>query len=86
MTVWTIICILFSIFLIYCFWKLLAKAKLPGWAILIPIYNIYIIFKLAGRPGGRTWWILFPPVLSVLMIIAHFDIAERFGKGTGFAF
>jgi hypothetical protein len=56
------------------------KAKLPGWGSLIPIYNVYLLFKLAGRPGGWTRWILFPPVLFILLIIAQFDIANRFGK------
>jgi hypothetical protein len=27
-------------------WKLFEKAGLPGWGILIPIYNIYLMFKL----------------------------------------
>jgi uncharacterized membrane protein len=56
------------------------KAKLPGWGSLIPIYNVYLFLKLAGRPGGWTRWILFPPVLFILLIIAQFDIAKRFGK------
>lgn len=64
-------------------WKLLEKAKLPGSGILIPFYNIYLIFKLAGHPKW-TWWILFPPVLGVLQIIAQFDIAKKFGKGAEF--
>ncbi len=65
-------------------WKMLNKANLPGWGILIPVYNIYLLFKLAGRPGGWTRWILFPPVLIILLIIVNFDIAKRFGKGVGF--
>jgi hypothetical protein len=65
-------------------WKILEKAGQPGWGIFIPIYNIYLMFKVAGRPGGWTRWLLFPPVLLVLMIIINFDIAKRFNKPTLF--
>lgn len=60
-------------------WKLLKKANLPGWGVLIPFYNVYLFFKLAGHPNW-TWWLLFPPVLAVLAIVANFDIARKFGK------
>lgn len=65
-------------------WRIFQKAKLPGRGAIILFYNIYLILKLAGKPNW-TWWLLFPPVLWILMIVAHFKIAEKFGKGTGFA-
>ena len=34
-------------------WKVFEKAGQPGWAILIPFFNLYILLKIAGRPG---WW------------------------------
>ncbi|HOG15544.1 MAG TPA: DUF5684 domain-containing protein [Candidatus Absconditabacterales bacterium] len=71
---------LISIFMIISMRKVLEKANLPGWGIFIPIYNIYLMFKLGGRPGGWTRWILFPPVLAILMIILNFDIAKKFQK------
>lgn len=57
---------------------------LPWRGLLIPIYNVYLIFKLAGKSGNLTRWLLFPPVLVVYLIIAQFDIAKRFGKETIF--
>jgi hypothetical protein len=33
-------------------WKMFEKAGEPGWAILIPFYNTYILLKIAGRDGG----------------------------------
>lgn len=75
-----IIGILVSVFMIISRWKVLVKAWLPGWGILIPFYNFYLMFKL----WGRSWWnflrILFPPVFMILIIINHFKIAVRFGK------
>ena len=65
-------------------WKVFPKAKLPGWGILVPIYNVYLQFKLAGHPNW-AWWLLLPPVAAILLIVANFEIAKKFGKGTGFA-
>ena len=65
-------------------WKVFTKAKLPGWGILVPIYNVYLQFKLAGHPNW-AWWLLLPPVAAILLIVANFEIAKKFGKGTGFA-
>lgn len=65
-------------------WRIFSKAKLPGWGVIIPIYNVYLMFKLAGKPAW-TWWLLLPPVAGVLAIVAQFKIAEKFGKETGFA-
>lgn len=65
-------------------WKIFTKAKLPGWGVLVPIYNVYLQFKLAGHPNW-AWWLLLPPVAAILLIVANFKIAKKFGKGTGFA-
>jgi hypothetical protein len=65
-------------------WKVFEKAGKPGWASLIPIYNWYVLIKLAGRPG---WWIVFmfiPIAVIVVQIIVCIDLARRFGKGALF--
>ena len=66
------------------FWKVFTKAGHPGWAAIIPIYNLYILTKIAGRPW---WWMLLflvPIVSFVIAIILSIDVAKAFGKGTGF--
>lgn len=65
-------------------WKVFTKAGHPGWASLIPIYNLYVLCLIAGRPG---WWVillLIPFVNFVIAIILCVDIAKGFGKGAGF--
>ena len=67
------------------FWKMFIKAGQPGWAAIIPIYNLYILLKVAGRPG---WWIILyiiPLVNIIISIIIPIGIAKRFNKGIGFA-
>jgi Ca2+/Na+ antiporter len=67
-------------------WKMFEKAGQPGWAILIPFYNLYIMLKIAGRPG---WWLLLyliPLVNLVIAIIVAIDIAKAFGQSAVFGF
>ena len=62
-------------------WKVFSKAGQPGWAILIPIYNVIVLLKIARRP---LWW-FFILFLIVPGIILEIDVARNFGKGGGFA-
>ena len=81
---WVVWCA-FMLLMLIALWKVFTKAGQPGWAILIPIYNLYIMCKIAGRPG---WWLLLmliPFVNLIIMIILYVDIAKSFGKGVGFA-
>lgn len=66
-------------------WKVFTKAGKPGWAVLIPIYNFYVLLQIVGRPG---WWLimfLIPGVNVIFLFIVAFDLAKAFGKGAGFA-
>ena len=61
-------------------WKMFVKAGHPGWAAIIPIYNIYIILKIVGRPG---WWLILfiiPIVDIVILLLVSVDLAKSFGK------
>ncbi len=65
-------------------WKVFSKAGKPGWAVLVPIYNIIVLLDIAGKPAW--WFVLFliPIVNAVVAILVSLAIAERFGKGAGF--
>ncbi|MBI2571165.1 MAG: signal peptidase I [Candidatus Schekmanbacteria bacterium] len=65
-------------------WKVLTKAGKPGWACLVPIYNVIVMLQIVGRP---IWWIvllLIPLVNVVVGIVLAIDTAKAFGKGVGF--
>ena len=79
-----IVGLLIALLLIVAMWKVFTKAGQPGWASIIPIYNLYIWCKIVGRPG---WWILLmliPFVNIIVGIILCIDMAKSFGKGAGF--
>jgi hypothetical protein len=65
-------------------WRIFTKAGRAGWAIIIPIYNAYVLLKIVGRSG---WWLvlfLVPLVNIVASLIVALDLAKSFGKGSGF--
>lgn len=66
-------------------WMVFSKAGEPRWAAIVPIYNVIVLLKVAGKPW---WWIvllLIPIVNLILGIIIAIDLARNFGKGGGFA-
>jgi hypothetical protein len=80
----TIIYLALIILAIAGLWQTFVKAGKPGWAAIIPIYNVIVMLQIAGRP---IWWILLlliPLVNLVIAIIVSIDIAKNFGKGAGF--
>jgi hypothetical protein len=79
-----IISLIIALLMIVAMWKVFTKAGQPGWASIIPIYNLYIWCKIVGRPW---WWILLmliPFVNFIILIILCIDTAKSFGKGAGF--
>ncbi|PKN97711.1 MAG: signal peptidase I [Chloroflexi bacterium HGW-Chloroflexi-4] len=74
------------VFYIFCMWKIYVKAGKPGWAAIVPIYNILVQLEIVGRP----WWyllLMFVPVVNIVIsIMIIFDLAKVFGKGIGFGF
>ncbi len=77
--------LVFGVIMIVAMWKIFTKAGQPGWASLIPFYNIWVMLEIVGRPG---WWLilmLIPGVNLIIGIIVMVDLAKSFGKETGFA-
>ena len=78
--IWTICYLAIFILVIAGMWKTFQKAGQPGWASIIPFYNIYVMLKIVGRPG---WWLIlfFIPFVNIVMIILlAIDMAKSFGK------
>ncbi len=65
-------------------WKIFTKAGKPGWACLIPIYNILVLLDIIGKPW---WWLLLmliPLVNLVFAIWAMNLLSKSFGHSEGF--
>lgn len=65
-------------------WKIYTKAGRPGWACIIPFYNNYKLFEIAGMNGWMFLLLYIPLVNVVMLCILCVKLAKAFGKGTGF--
>lgn len=73
-------------FFIWVLWKIFEKAGKPGWAAVIPIYNVIVLLEIVGRPW---WWIflfLIPLVNVVIGFLVALDLSRSFGHDLAFAF
>ena len=69
-----------AVLMVVSYWKIYAKAGKPGWAAIIPIYNIIVLLEIVKRP---IWWIvlLFIPIVNfVICIMLIIDLVKAFGK------
>jgi len=81
----SIVGLLVAVLVIAGMWKVFTKAGKPGWAAIIPIYNVIVLLQIAGKP---LWWIvlLFIPIVNIVVAaMVMIGVAKAFGKGTGFA-
>ncbi|MGQ2983657.1 DUF5684 domain-containing protein [Flavobacterium sp.] len=65
-------------------WKIYEKAGKPGWASLIPIYNIIVLLEIIRKPW---WWILMLiiPIANIVFAIMMVNqLSKAFGKDAGF--
>lgn len=80
----TLLYIAVIVFYIYCMWRIFVKAGKPGWAAIVPVYNVLVELEIVGRPW---WWLLllFVPFANIVIgIIVLLDLAKVFGKSSGF--
>jgi len=66
-------------------WKIFVKAGEPGWAAIIPFYNLYVLFKITWGNGWKFLLLLIPIANIVFAIITMVKLAKAFGKSGGFA-
>ncbi len=73
------------VLMIVSLWKIFEKAGKPGWACIIPIYNIIVMLEIVGKPW---WWLLlimFVPLVNLVLIIWVINLLSKsFGKDEGF--
>jgi hypothetical protein len=72
------------VLMIVSMWKIYTKAQKPGWACLIPIYNIIVLLEIVGKPW---WWLLLmliPFVNFIFMIWLINLLSKSYGHSEGF--
>ncbi|MDR2928348.1 MAG: DUF5684 domain-containing protein [Cytophagaceae bacterium] len=75
---------LFAVYMIASVWRIYSKANQPGWAAIIPIYQVIILLRIVERPW---WWIFLfciPIANIVFVVIVVHRLSKSFGRGVGF--
>ena len=72
------------VLLIIGMWKVFEKAGKPGWAAIIPIYNLIILIEIVGKPMIWILWLIIPCVNIVFLVWLYNLVSKSFGKSEGF--
>lgn len=65
--------IAFFILMIIANWKIFKKAGEPGWKSIIPIYNVYIMFKIVNMKSWFWWLIVINLCASIMFVVDGFN-------------
>ena len=80
-----IISLVLCVFVLVCMWIIFRKANKPGWAAIVPFYNLYVMFEITWGSGWRFLLMLIPIYNIILSIQTQVRLARAFGKSGGFA-
>ena len=64
-------------------WKMFEKAGKPGWAAIVPIYNIIVLLEITGQP---IWYLimLFIPLVNIIFSIMILNsLSKSYGQVIG---
>lgn len=83
--IYAILVLVIAVIMIVANWKIYTKAGKPGWASIVPFYNMYVMYEIAGMNGWMFLLTFIPIVNIVIQIMLYLNLAKKFGKSTGFA-
>lgn len=82
---WAVFGFVVFLVLVFALWRIFEKAGKPGWAAIVPIYNVIVLLEIVGKPW---WWIIlmiFVPLGSIIWGIWTINLlAKSFGKNEWF--
>lgn len=78
-----ILSLVFYIISVVALWKMFEKAGEAGWKSIIPLYNLYVMFKIAWGKGWMFLLLLIPVVNIVIGIMFDIKLAKSYGGGIG---
>lgn len=83
---YVIVCLAVIVVSLVGMWKVFEKAGKPGWAAIVPFYNLYCLFEMSFGNGWLFLLTFVPCANFVVAIMCYFKLAKAFGKGIGFGF
>lgn len=61
-------------------WRLYEKANLPGYACLVPVWNVVVFLKIMGRPWHHIFYLLIPVYNIYFLVKIYIELCHCFGK------
>lgn len=86
LAVYYVIALAIGIITIIAYWKLFTKAGKPGWAAIVPFYNLYCMYDIAMGNGWLFLLMFVPCANFIVAIIMNFQLAKAYGEGIGYGF
>ncbi len=83
--VWYIVLLALAILVIVARWKIFVKAGKPGWAAIVPFYNLYCLYDMSFGNGWLFLLTVVPCVGWVMSIIMYVKLSQAFGLSGAFA-
>lgn len=70
--------IVVGLFALVCMWKIYTKAGKPGWAVIVPIYNVIVMLEIADKPWYWLFLFCIPFVNFIFVILWAIAFLEKF--------
>ena len=61
-------------------WRLFVKCNQPGWAVIVPGYNVVVAMRIIGRPAIHALYFLIPVYNLYFFFRTILELANTFGK------
>jgi len=61
-------------------WRLFVKCNQPGWAVIVPGYNVVVAMRIIGRPASHALFFLIPVYNLYFFFRTILELANTFGK------
>ncbi len=84
--IYSLIVLAIAVFVLIGEVKVFMKAGKPGWAVIVPFYNMYCLCDIAFGNGWLFLLYFVPCANVVLAVILQFKLAAAFGRDIGFGF
>lgn len=82
--IYYVVCLAVCAFTLFCEWQLFTRAGKPGWAVLIPVYNMYVLFDIVYGKGISFLKLLIPFYNIYVLIKFYLDLARCYGQPPAF--
>ncbi len=80
-----LIFLIVGVIVIFSMWRIFEKAGKPGWAAIIPIYNLIVLLKIAGQSPWLVILLFIPIINWIVLFILSMGLATAFNKSVLFA-